>query len=464
MLSSLRMGLRLVMRTRMLLIWLLGMLLMAAMNRNLHDLAPDLRAASWILLAAVWPGFVVALFAREFLAQPLSFFMAGLRRTIFKTQAGLCLSAGLATVLAMRLAASVSWAEALAMGALSFAYSAFTCVVTLRFARWGAFVWMVLIQWPLFGVRVTPLLWVRDQAWPALLVGAGCLVVLGHRAANVRLHRSLCGRPVAQLADWWDPARWERMKVRREGAGQLGPDRPGSRLLVCLLARVQAATVRGNDLAGRSWQLAWVVVSRSLPQSRRNLSALAMFVVCVLVAPYIDSHADRSAAELAGWFSGFVVLPALGLASGMVRLGRCNGVLLSRVLRERAGLLVGMGAVVVAGISGFALWGVGRVFAWVLPAVSIGNGLWTYHAPAAHVAWLPLAIAPAQLLTAAARRRPGTSWPAGLGVQVFLLMQVLCLGVPGGVSVWVVAGFAVISAAAFGVVWRRRCRLGDVVE
>lgn len=305
--SNLRMGLRLVVRTRLLIVWLAGMALAANLSHAARYLAPDLRVAHWILAASTLPVFFSSLFAREYLAQPLSFFVAGTRRRLLRAQLGLCLFAGLGTVLGMRLVASESWAGAWSFGALGLAAGALICVVTLLFARWGVAAWLFLVQWPLLGAHWLAGSWPREQALISLIAGTALLALLGIRLRNAGWHRALCGRPVAQLADWWDPGRLERMKARQESARPGASRRSWSRVLAGTLDRAQAAVARGDHLAARAWQLAWVVVSRSLPQTRRLWSPAMMVVFCVAILPYLDSLTDRRETALPGWFAGWLV-------------------------------------------------------------------------------------------------------------------------------------------------------------
>ncbi len=464
MLSSLRMGMRLVTRTRLLAGWLTAMVLMSLTSRAVHNLSPEQRAAHWILAVATLPIFATSLFAREYLALPLSFFVVGTRRRLFRAQVGLCVLTGFAIILGMRATNSVTWASAGSFGAFGLAWGALICVVTLRFARWGVAVWLLLVQWPLFGTRWISESWVREQTWFALMVAAACLLYLGRRLDSARLHRSLCGQNVVQLADWWDPSRLERMKARQENAQLLASTRRGARLLTGILDRAHAALRRGDRGSTRAWQLTWAVVSRSLPQSRRTWSPVAMLVLTLLVLPYLDSIHDDHGTVMRGWFAGWVIAPAIYCADGIVRLVRRNAILESRIARERAGLRVGAGTLIVAGLLGAACWAVGRALAQVVPDLPIGGRVWTYHAPAPHVAFLAAAIVPSQLLAVAALRRPHTRWPNGLGFQLLLLMHFLMLGVRHAVSGPIVAAFALACAAAFVAVWCRRCRRSDIVE
>jgi hypothetical protein len=466
MLSSLQMGLRLFWRTRLLLVWLLTMVVMASLRRDDGGLSPGTRDATWILWLAVVPGFFTTVFAREFLAQPLSFFMPGIRRRVFRLQLGLCLLAGLLAMLGMRAVASLAWSDAGAYGAFGLAYAASICILTLHFARWGMAATLMFVLWPLFpllGARLGGVTWAPRYAALALAFGAACLLYLGLRARSLGLHRSLCGRQVYHLADWWSPERWERMRARRQEGRQLDGARPGSRLLAGVLARAVAAG-RRTGAAALPWQLAWVLLSRSLPQSRRVWSPALMVILSLFVLPYVDSLFDCSETIMRGWFTGWIVAPALWCSSGMVRLGRRNAILARRADRERAGLLVGFAIVVFTGALGVIMWSCGHALAPVMPAMAIAGRSWTYHVPARHVAWLALAIAPAQLLSCVLRRRPGTSWPAMLGFQVLLQVHILLLGIRHAVSVPIVAGFALSATLAYVLVWRRRCRHGEIVE
>jgi hypothetical protein len=409
---------------------------------------------------AVVPAFFATVFVREFLAQPLSFFMPGIRRRVFRLQLGFCLWAGLLAMLGMRAEAELAWPDAGAYGAFGLAYAALICIITLESARWGMFFVLLLVFWPtlpLLGARWGAEPWVPGHAGLLLGFGASGLLYLGLRARSRSLHRSLCGRQVDHLADWWSPVRWERMRIRREETRQLVGARPGSPLLAGALA-----AGRRSGTVTRACQLGWVVLSRSLPQARRLWLPTAKVILCLLVLPYVDSlFAGREAGMR---FSGWIIIPAVFCANGMVRLGRRNAILASRADRERAGLLVGFAVVVVTGIVGVGLWACSHALAQVMPAMTIGGRAWTYHLPAGHMAWLALAIAPAQVLSCVARRRPGNHWPAGLGMQLFLLLHLPLLLVRHAVAVPLVAGFALATALAFVVLWHHRCRHGEIVE
>lgn len=448
MLPTLGMGWRLLVRTRLLLMWLLGMAFMAYNNHFARGIDPGLRVASWVVFLTSAPVFVCALFAREYLSWEGSF-LAGseIRGRFLRLNLLLCCLAG-------AVGAAARPQSALAMAALAFGGAALTGVVTLRFARWGMFVWMLAIFWPLFMIPSRTGAWVFAHAWIGLAVGAACVALHVATLAGASWHRGLCTRRVAHLADWWDLERFE--KRRAESSGSL-------RTTFWMLERARRATLTGHQRAARFWQGAYPVVTcgRSVPGRFANNAVGA--VIIIFMALYVDSFvAGRT--SMHGWFAGMIVMPALSLLPGLVRLGRRNGLLLSRASRHRAGLAIGMASVALGAAAGAVLWSLGTILAHLIPAWTVGGRAWACTAPPLHVLFLVPAIAPAPLLFAAARRVGSPTAQLQLSFPLFLILHGVLSMAPGVVAAAIVGGLSATTFLAFLFVWHRRCFHADVPE
>jgi len=462
MLMNMLMGLRLFRRAWVLAIYIVTMVPMGynLMNRLPTEIGP----ASFMLLVTTIPIWVVASFAREFLAQPPSFLLPGLRKSLLRTLLLLCLGACLASMLAMVAFTPVSMATALTVGVCGLATSALIGLLALKYPRLSFLVWGQLVIWPLYKLRVDSLSWSGDYTWIAVMVGLVCLGFLIRSMRTRDFHRSLCTQPVMHLADWYDPARKERKKLQRERIRSFQARSNGSALLDWIHGHARIAARRGQAARTRAWLHTWAVVAEFLPSRRRFLVSAGILILLLLTFPYLDSFFMSDTETSLRWFSGWLVTPALFAAVGTGYLGRRSALLTSRHVREQTGLYVGMVTVLMAGTLGLAVWMIGQGLAQVMPALPISSTIWSYHAPAAYVALLPLAIVPVQLLAVVVRRRPSSIWPYSVGFQVFLILHILMQTAPGAWIGLIVGGFAAASAAIYVVLWRRRCRQGDILE
>jgi hypothetical protein len=305
-----------------------------------------------------------------------------------------------------------------------------------------------------------PVIW----AMAAVLAG----LAAWRRMDGAGLHRRLAEQPFISIVDLKNPGKIEAFKLaRRKHKDQSEKSgRPGQALIRFGQNMTAQATVRGRHVQALVWESVTATALTGIPRNPLWVGLIAVFFLVLTVGTgYYDHHMSlRSDTDLVGWFPGFAFMFAYFSFNSFVHIkSRAAGLLRSRHVLYRAGLLSMAVNVATALVLSALVWGVFMVLHAVMPAASFRGELLTMNMPAEHTPFLPLFFAPLQFLVVVLwKNQRSVQIVNQAGMQAFFVFHAVLVFSKGA---WL--GYAVVAAAVLWVVlllvWRWRALRSDLV-
>lgn len=305
---------------------------------------------------------------------------------------------------------------------------------------------------------------------PTLWLAAAVLTGLAawRRMRGAGLHRRLVEQPFISIVDLKNPGKIEAFKLarRRHKDQSEKSGRPGQALIRFGLNMTAQAAARGRHVQALVWESVTASGLTGIPRNPWWLALIALaFPVLAIALGYYDHHIGlRQDTDLVGWFPGFAFMFAYFSFNSFVHVKtRAAGLLRSRQVMFRAGLLSMAANVAVALVLSALVWGVFMLLNSVMPPLDFRGETLIVNMPAGHTPFLPLFFAPLQFLVVILwKNQRSVQIVNQAGMQAFFVFHAV-LVLSRGAWLGYAAAAAAVLWVALALVWRWRAFRTDLI-